>query len=179
MTRIGITGWARYWWDRILGEATKFGIIGFAGLFIDNGAFAFFRYGWFGPANGPLYEHPKLASFAATAVATLVSWMANRHWTYRDRPRSGIVREGVLFALFNVVGALITMACVAFAIDVLGLHGLGWESVARNIGIVLGTVFRFWSYRTFVFVGDADRSGGAPPAGAAAGYARVPGTEPE
>lgn len=154
MTRSCFVQWVRHWWDRIVGEMTKFGIIGFVGLFIDNGAYAFFRYGWFGPTNGPLFAHPKIASFSGSAVATLCSWIANRTWTYRDRPRANILREGALFAFINLIGALIPVALVAFTIDVLHMTGLGPESIARNIGIVIGTVLRFWFYRTFVFTDE-------------------------
>ncbi len=146
----------RRWWERIAGEAAKFGLIGLVGVFVDNGAYALLQYGWFGPADGPLFGHEKLASFCATAVATLFSWTCNRYWTWREHRRDDVWREGLLFAGFNVVGALITMACVSFAIDVLHLSGLGYETAARNIGIILGTVFRFWSYRTFVFPRRSD-----------------------
>lgn len=162
MTRNGIVEWMRHWWHRIVGEMAKFGLIGFIGLFVDNGAYAFFRYGWFGPTNGPLFNHPKIASFSGSAVATLFSWIANRNWTYRDRPRSHIVREGALFAFINVVGALIPVAFVAFTIDVLDMTGLAPESIARNIGIVIGTLLRFWFYRSFVFT-DEPRLPGAKP----------------
>lgn len=154
----------RLWWDRILGEAAKFGVVGAIGVFVDLGAYAFFQYGWFGPTNGPLYGHEKIASFAATAVATVFSWVCNRYWTFRDKRGDDLVREGMLFVVFNVVGALITVACVAFAIDVLGAKGLTWESAARVVGIGLGTLFRFWAYRRFVFVRElADDLPADPP----------------
>ncbi|WP_226344367.1 GtrA family protein [Agilicoccus flavus] len=142
----------RGWWGMFLAEAAKFGVVGGIGVFVDMGAYAFFRYGWFGPEHGPLYTHAKLASVAATAVATLFSWVCNRYWTFRDKRSDDLVREGLLFAAFNVVGALITVACVALAIDVLHADALTWESVARGVGIGLGTLFRFWAYRRFVFV---------------------------
>lgn len=151
MSRSGIASWMRHWWDRIVGEMTKFGIIGLVGLFIDNGAYWFLRFGWFGPSNGLLFDHPKIASFSGSAIATLCSWIANRSWTYRDRPRANIVREGALFAFINLIGALIPVVLVSFTIDVLDMPGIGPETLARNIGIVIGTLLRFWFYRTFVF----------------------------
>lgn len=141
----------RHWWHRLVGELAKFGVVGAVAFVVDNGAYALFQYGWFGPTMGPLYGHEKMASVAGSLVATLVSWLGNRYWTFRDKRATRPARELTLFLMFNAVGALLTMACVAFAIDVLGLRGLAWETTARNVGIVLGTLFRFWTYRSFVF----------------------------
>jgi hypothetical protein len=57
-----------------------------------------------------------------------------------------------MFFLLNGVGLLIQAATVAII-----THGLGRTShldnyVALNLGIVLGTLFRFWSYRKWVWV---------------------------
>lgn len=157
-----LRAWLRHWWHRIVAEIAKFGIVGAVAFVVDNGAYAFFQYGWFGPVNGPLYGHEKLASVAATFVATLVSWVGNRYWTFRRKRADDRARELALFLFFNAVGALITMVCIAVAIDVVGVRGLVWETTARNVGIVVGTLFRFWTYRRFVFT--AQLIPPAPPA---------------
>ncbi|WP_168583391.1 GtrA family protein [Gephyromycinifex aptenodytis] len=167
--RGSLLDWARHWWHRLVGELAKFGVIGAIAFVVDNGAYAFFQYGWFGPSVGPLYGHEKLASIAGSLVATLVSWIGNRYWTFRDKRATRPARELTLFLIFNAIGALLTMACVAFAIDVLGLSGLAWETTARNIGIVLGTLFRFWTYRSYVFTNElveTQPDAAAPAAGA-------------
>jgi putative flippase GtrA len=138
-------------WNLVLKEAAKFGVIGALAFVIDNGTYAFLQYGWFGPAQGPLHGHIKISTVLATAVATLFAWVGSRYWTFRDKRTTNPRRELLQFGFFNVIGALITLVCVMFAVDVLHLRGLGWESLARNFGIVLGTIFRFWAYRKFVF----------------------------
>jgi putative flippase GtrA len=70
-------------------------------------------------------------------------------------------REGILFFLFNGVGLAIQLACLGITVHVLGLPGKVPANVGLAIGIVLGTVFRFWSYRKWVW---ADKHQG-PPAG--------------
>lgn len=153
-SRGGLVGWLHHWWHRLVAEAAKFGVVGAVAFVVDNGAYAFFQYGWFGPTNGPLYGHEKMASIAGSIVATLVSWVGNRYWTFRDKRADRPARELGLFFGFNAIGALLPMICIAIAIDVLHLRGLAWETTARNIGIVTATLFRFWTYRTFVFTNE-------------------------
>lgn len=138
-------------WQVILKEAAKFGVIGALAFVIDNGAYAYLQYGWFGPAQGPLQGHIKISTVLATGVAALFAWVGSRYWTFRDKRTAHPLRELLQFGFFNAIGAAITMVCVMIAVDLLQLRGLGWETLARNIGIVLGTLFRFWAYRRFVF----------------------------
>jgi len=91
------------------------------------------------------------ASTIATIVATTCSYFMNRHWTYGDRPRSAMWREYSLFFMFNLGGLIIEQGVL-----LLGKYGLGITSlIALNavklLGTLLGTVFRFWAYRTHVF----------------------------
>ena len=65
-----------------------------------------------------------------------------------------------MFAVLNGIGLLIQDAAVAFNYYLLRLgHDKLAGFIALNAGIVLATLFRFWSYRRFVWV--------APPAGQA------------
>jgi len=62
--------------------------------------------------------------------------------------------------VLNGIGLLIQDAAVAFNYYLLGLgHNKAAGFIALNAGIVLATLFRFWSYRQFVWV--------APPGGGA------------
>jgi putative flippase GtrA len=87
----------------------------------------------------------------ATVVATLVTFIGNRHWTFRHREGAGTTRESVMFFVLNGVGLLIQYACIWIVQDVLGHQGGLWYNVANLIGIVIGTLFRFWSYRKWVW----------------------------
>ncbi|GAA2514827.1 GtrA family protein [Pilimelia columellifera] len=91
------------------------------------------------------------ANVAATAVATVTSYVMNRRWTYSDRPRAQVRREFLLFAFFNVSGLAIELLVLGLAKYGLGLTGVLAINAAKALGVGLGTVFRFWSYRTFVF----------------------------
>ncbi|GAA3760460.1 putative flippase GtrA [Spinactinospora alkalitolerans] len=110
---------------------------------------------------------PELAGQAlGTICATVVAFLGNRFWTFSHRERSGLGREYALFFLLNGVGLLIQVACLWFTVDVLGLDGPLARNIAGNvIGVGLGSLFRFWSYRKWVF--RAAPSAAPPPTPAA------------
>ena len=95
------------------------------------------------------------ASVVATVVTTTLAYFANRYWTYRHHTRTALRREYTLFFGFNLVGMVIQSGMVA-----LGKYGFGLNEQHDElafmgvtlIGIVIATVFRFWAYRTFVFL---------------------------
>jgi len=54
--------------------------------------------------------------------------------------------------LFNVAGMVIALGCLAFSHYVLDLRSARADNISANgVGLVLGTLFRFWAYRYFVF----------------------------
>ncbi len=126
-------------------EFAKFAVIGITGVFITNGVYdlLFLRLG-LGPVT---------STTIATIVATIASYLGNRYWSFRDRQRTGVTREIVIFAVLNGLALLIQDATVAFNYYLLGLgHNKLAGFIALNAGIVLATLFRFWSYRKFVWV---------------------------
>ena len=124
-------------------ELGKFGVVGVLAFVVTDAGtnLLHFRAG-----QGPL-----TANVIATVVAMAVSYAGNRYWTFRERQRSGVRREGLLFFLLNVVGLVIQLACLGFATYLLGLHGKLSYNVALVAGIALATLFRYWSYRTWVW----------------------------
>lgn len=108
---------------------------------------------------------PLKANVAATVVATTCSYFMNRHWTYRHLPKSRLRREYTLFLGFNLVGFVIESAILAVARY--GMHfsehtDVAALNIAKFAGLAIATVFRFWTYRRFVF--RADRPGDGPTA---------------
>jgi len=91
------------------------------------------------------------AKIVATLVATTCAYFMNRHWTYRDRPKSTLRREYSLFFLFNAVGLVIEAGVVGLAKYEFMQTNIVVLNLCSGLGIVLGTVFRFWAYRTHVF----------------------------
>jgi putative flippase GtrA len=87
----------------------------------------------------------------ATIIATAVTFIGNRYWTFRHREGKGTSHETVMFFVLNGVGLLIQYACIGLIQDVMGLQGKLWYTVANLIGTAIGTVFRFWSYRRWVW----------------------------
>ena len=137
---------ARY--RQLTGEAVKFGIVGIANVVINFLVFNLLALTVL--AGGELK-----ANIVATAVTVTTSYLMNRHWTFRHRTRESARRERTLFLLFvvfNVAGLAIELAVMGLAKYGVGLTGLLALNVAKAAGIGLGTIFRFWTYRTFVFV---------------------------
>ena len=125
-------------------EVGKFGTVGAVAFVVDVGLYNQLR---FGVGLGPL-----TSTTIATLVAVTVAYVGNRYWTWRHRPRRGVRREYVMFALVNGGGLIIQLVCVAFVAYLLDLKGnLLAENIAKIAGIGLGTAFRFWAYRTWVF----------------------------
>ena len=109
------------------------------------------------PAYGMLHHKPLTAKVISVTVATVATYLGNRHWTWRHRERTGLHREYVLFFVLNGIGLLIAAACLGFSRYVLDLHNALADNIAANvIGLGLGTLFRFWSYRKFVFREEID-----------------------
>lgn len=97
---------------------------------------------------------PSAARVVAVAVATVVTYAGNRVLTWRGSSRHGRRREVLLFGLFNAVGLGISVLTLVVSHDLLGLTSRLADNVSANVvGLALGTAFRFWSYRTFVFGG--------------------------
>ncbi|MFE9652891.1 GtrA family protein [Micromonospora sp. NPDC006431] len=131
-------------WRKFIHEALKFGIVG--------GINTVINYAVFNALALTVFRDGQLkATVVATIVATITSYLMNRHWTYRDRPKSALRREYVLFFLFNATGLLIELGVLAAAKYGFGVTSLLMLNIAKTGGVLLATMFRFWSYRTFVF----------------------------
>jgi putative flippase GtrA len=136
---------------QIIHEFAKFGIIGVIGLAITNFGYILMHSHGVGPVT---------STTIATIIATAVAYVGNRYWSFRHRERTSVPREGMIFFVLNGIGLLIQDAVVAFNAYILGLeHHKVAEFLALNIGIAIATVFRFWSYRRFVWAAPAGDAG--------------------
>ncbi|MER7680854.1 GtrA family protein [Streptomyces sp. NPDC096934] len=136
-------GAVRRRFEQLLREVAKFGAVGGAGLLVNLVTFNLVRH-----ATGLQVVR---ASVIATVVAIVFNYVGFRYFTYRDRDRGGRTREMTLFVLFSAVGLVIENGVLYVA-----TYGFGWDSqlqsnVFKFVGIGVATLFRFWSYRTWVF----------------------------
>ncbi|HEU5487121.1 MAG TPA: GtrA family protein [Microlunatus sp.] len=145
-------------WDRVshLGpEAVKFGIVGLTGVAVQFVVFNVLRFA--GPDGaGVLAPKPITAQVLAIAAATVITYLGNRYWTYQHREKGNPWREMPIFLLLNGIAIAIGAACLAVSHYLLGLTSPLADNLSGNvIGLGLGTLFRFWSYRKFVFTGES------------------------
>jgi putative flippase GtrA len=137
-------------YNRLKHEVAKFGTIGLIAFVIDVGIFNLLL-------QGPLSAHPVTAGTISGATATAFAYIGNRFWTFQDRARTSYSREFFLFVVLNIIGLGIQLSCLAIS-----HYGFGWTSpLADNIskngfGLIFGTLFRFWSYRKWVFLESPD-----------------------
>lgn len=131
-------------------ELMRFGSVGAVAFVVDAGLFNLLRFG-----PGEVLGHkPLTAKVISVAVATLVAWLGNRYWTFSARRTATPARELVGFALVNVGGMAIAVACLAFSHYVLDLTSPLADNISANgFGLVLGMVFRYLAYRRVVFTG--------------------------
>ena len=93
-----------------------------------------------------------LAKIVSSIPATIVAYVGNRYWTYRHRDRTGVGREYTLFFVFSAIAAGIQAASVFVSHELMGFESRLADNISANIvGMALGTLFRFWAFRTWVF----------------------------
>ena len=133
--------------DVLYREMIKFGVVGAIAFVIDIGLANLL---W----QTVLSDKVTTAKVISGIVATLFAWVGNRQWTFRHRRSRPAHHEVALFFGVNFI-ALGIAAASLFA----SLYGLGYTSTLANyvatlVGIGLGTLFRFWAYRKYVFAGE-------------------------
>jgi putative flippase GtrA len=124
-------------------EMAKFGVVGGAGVLVNIGVFNLVRHG--------TALQTVRASIVATMVSIVFNYVGFRYFTYRDRDRAGRTKELSLFLFFSAIGLVIENGVLYAA-----TYGLNWDSqlqsnIFKFVGIGVATLFRFWSYRTWVF----------------------------
>jgi putative flippase GtrA len=125
-------------------EGAKFLIVGGSGLIIVLvGAYAL-RFGL------GLGKYTSVT--IATVLSTVLTLFGNRYWAFRHRQGAGGASETTVFFALNGIGLLIQYACIGLLGGELGLTGRVWYLVANLLGASIGSAFRFWSYRKWIWV---------------------------
>jgi putative flippase GtrA len=127
-----------------LGEIVRFAVTGAAAYLADVLVFNVLLLG--------AEMSPSWSKVLSSIVAIAVAFAGSRWFTWRERRSSRIGREYALFFLYSALAAGIQYLCL-----IVSHYGLDWTSpLADNIsanvvGMALATVFRFWTFRTYVF----------------------------
>lgn len=124
-------------------EVARFGAVGGLGIGVNLAVFNLSR----AVTSLPVVR----CSVIATSVAIVFNYLGFRYFAYRHRDPQGRAAEFALFCFFSVVGLIIENGVLYVA-----TYDFGWDSALQSnlfkvMGIVCGTLFRFWSYRTWVF----------------------------
>ncbi len=143
-------------------EAMGFAAAGLAGLAVDAGLTVLLvRSGWLSPV---------IARIPATAVAIGVTYVLNRHFSFRSNDqRWG--HELLRYAGVNLSGAAVNYACYVLFLFACGYFGLmdSSTSTAALIGILAGSAaaacLNFIGSRSLAFVKRESARSHAPPPG--------------
>lgn len=105
--------------------------------------------GW---GEGFLHAQPLTAKVLTIALASCLTYLGNRLWTFGDRPAPPTGRSVLAFVLVNVMAAGLQLACLGFSRYVLGLDSPLADNISGTlIGQVVSTSFRYVTYGRFVF----------------------------
>lgn len=128
-----------------LPELTKFGLVGVSSLVVDLAVFNLLLH-------TVIEDKPLTAKAIAAVVSTTNAFVLNRQWSFKARSKRAVHREYVEFFLINAGGLAIALACLGFSHYVLELTSRLADNISSyGFGLVLGTAFRFWGYRKWVW----------------------------
>ncbi len=154
-------------------ELVKFAIVGASTFFIDSAIFYALKL-------TILVPKPVTAKVIAVLVATIVSYVLNREWSFRTRGGRERHHEATLYFLFSGIGVALYAAPLWFSRYALHLQTpytsrfveeIADFTAAQIVGLILGMVFRWWAFRRWVFPADespdepADDADSAPGCG--------------
>jgi putative flippase GtrA len=140
----------------LIPELLKFGVVGGIGAVIDLGGAAVL--------HGKFHVEGLEAKAISTIVATFVTYLGSRFWTFKHRENQALGRELALFIVLNVAGLLIAEAVIAVVTYGLSLHSQLEYNAASVLGTGLATIFRYFAYRQWVFTAPTAESALAPTA---------------
>jgi len=141
-SRPALRDYLRTSWRVLLKEIAAFGVIGALGFVVDETLFNIF-----------FHDGQIVAKTISTIVATVVTYVGNRYFSFSHRARTGIARETTIFFGINLIVLVISLIVLGVAEYPLHLkhHRLAMNVI--NIGTIgIGTLFRFWAYKRFVFL---------------------------
>ena len=129
-------------------ELLKFCVVGGLGAVIDLGGAAVL--------HGKFHVEGLEAKAISTILATVLTYLGSRFWTFKHRENQALGREVAIFVVLNVIGLLIAEAVIAVVTYGLGLHSQLEYNAASVVGTGLATIFRYFAYRQWVFTAPTE-----------------------
>lgn len=134
-------------------ELLKFGIVGAITFMIDTAVFYTLKLSILSPK-------PVTAKIIAVAVATVLSYVLNREWSFRRRGGRERHHEATLYFVISLLSVAMYAAPLWISRYVLHLEvpytSRGVQEVAdfvsgQIVGLLVGMAFRWWAFRKWVF----------------------------
>lgn len=134
----------------LFGEVAKFGTVGAGGFLVDVGVFNLLIHEGVGPLTGKA---------ASTCLAAILTYVLNRSWSFKHRETREHRRDLLVFLILSAIGLAIAEACLAISHYGFGFHSRLADNVSGIlIGTALGTLWRFWSFKRWVFTAPGTRT---------------------
>nr|WP_240973018.1 GtrA family protein [Nonomuraea sp. FMUSA5-5] len=143
-------------------ELLKFAVVGGTTFLVDNAVF-------YGLKLTVLEPKPVTAKIIAVLVATIVSYVLNREWSFRTRGGRERRHEAALFFLVSGIGLVLSSAPLWISRYVFLLEtpevSLATQEIAdfvsaQLVGTLVAMIFRFWAFRKWVFPDEKTPSRG-------------------
>lgn len=134
-------------------ELIKFGVVGATTFFIDTAIFYVLKLTVLAPK-------PVTAKVIAVLVATVVSYVLNREWSFKERGGRERHHEASLYFLFSGIGVALYAAPLWISRYVFDLQEpftsrlveeIADFTAGQIIGLLVGMAFRWWAFRRWVF----------------------------
>ena len=134
-------------------ELVKFALVGGIAYIVDITLFTLLK-------TTVLEPKPVTAKIVAVLIATIVSYVLNREWSFRTRGGRERHHEAALFFLVCGIGLVINATPLWISRYVLDLQVpevslLVQEAAdfasANVVGTLLAMIFRWWAFRRYVF----------------------------
>ncbi|WP_024874295.1 GtrA family protein [Saccharomonospora piscinae] len=134
-------------------ELVKFACVGAVTFVVDNAV-------WYLLKLTILVEHPTTAKGIGILVATIVSYVLNREWSFRTRGGRERPHEAALFFAVSAAALIINVVPLylsRYALDLQVPHvdrftqEVADFASASVLGVALAMLWRFWAFRRWVF----------------------------